>query len=112
MLFGEFTIPLKGLTALYCPSVNCYRRLNRCVAPGSGTWGYDDRTATMRVKASSPSATYMENRLPSSVANPYLVMAGTIAAGIDGINRKLKCPPPRDQDAAKLPLNLEEALQV
>lgn len=38
---------------------------------------------------------YVENRMPSGPANPYLVLAATVAAGLDGIARRLPCPDQR-----------------
>ena len=100
-----------ALTALCCPTPNCYRRLHHPWAPCTANWGIDDRMATVRVKNSTPSRTYFESRLPSSASNPYLVLAGHIAAGIDGIVNKLECPPAREENLPDLPHSLEEALQ-
>lgn len=110
---------LKALTAICCPTVNCYRRLHIIPTPNRVDWGYDDRLATVRVKADGgPSGTYIENRLPASAANPYLVLAATVAAGVDGLVNRLECPPARRVDNAKgdggnesvLPNTLPEAL--
>jgi len=56
----------------------------------------------------------VENRLPSAAANPYLVLAATIAAGLDGIINQLPCPPERVDTAQGAPLvsSLSEALQA
>ena len=43
--------------------------------------------------------TYVENRLGASACNPYLCLAATVAAGIDGIQRQMKLPPPIKGDA-------------
>jgi len=84
----------RALMALCSPSVNCYRRLGTIMTPNYVNWGIGYRSASFCAKTGSPSATYFENRLPGGVANPYLVMAATIAAGIDGIVNKLECPAP------------------
>ena len=55
---------------------------------------YDDRKCTFRVKGAGTSQPYLENRLPSSAANPYLVIAATVAAGMAGVNQKLTLPKP------------------
>lgn len=99
-----------ALTALCSPTVNCYRRLHSPFAPDICDWNFDDRNSYLRIKVGGENGTYMENRLPSSAANPYIVMAATIAAGIDGINRKLSPPSPHDTGASKLPFTLSEAL--
>ena len=100
-----------ALTALCSPTVNCYRRLHQPWVPCKFDWGLDDRTSTFRVKAYSPSGTCIENRLCSGAANPYLVLAATIAAGVDGIKNRLACPPPKDPVAAEVPHTLAESLK-
>ena len=69
-----------ALTALYCPTVNCYHRFSSGLAPNKVYWNFDDRLCTYRAKSSATGA-YLENRLPSSACNPHLVLAATIAAG-------------------------------
>lgn len=64
-----------------------------------------------KVNQSSETA-YFENRIGCSGANPYLVMAATVAAGIDGLVKKLVPPPEKMQEGAGLPRSLEEALQA
>jgi len=56
----------------------------------------------------------VEHRIPSAAANPYLVMAATLAAGMDGIIRQLPCPEQRDDVAQAAPLvsSLSGALQA
>jgi len=56
----------------------------------------------------------VEHRIPSAAANPYLVMAATLAAGMDGIIRQLPCPEQRDDVAQGAPLvsGLSGALQA
>jgi len=61
----------------------------------------------LRIVAVNPRTTYIENRLPSSAANPYVVMAATVAAGIDGLVNRLEQP---SEPGEKLPSSLEEAL--
>jgi glutamine synthetase len=102
-----------SLMALCCPTVNCYRRLGGSFAPTIVDWAIDDRHATFRVKNYGPKETYVENRMPSGPANPYLVLAATVAAGIDGIVNRLSCPPQRvDGQGAPLVTSLAKALDV
>jgi glutamine synthetase len=102
------------LTALCSPTVNCYRRLHTIFAPSSADWGIDHRLAMIRTKVGHPKATYFENRIPGGSCNPYLVLAATIAAGIDGIVKKLECPPSKSatSDSVKLPESLSEAIEA
>ena len=102
----------QALTALCCPTTNCYLFLHTDLCPHKAYWGIDDRHSMIRVQNESPERTYMENRIPSGLANPYLVMAGTLAAGIDGVVKKMVCPKPHEPSLAKvLPQSLEEALR-
>ncbi|XP_046371078.2 glutamine synthetase-like [Haliotis rufescens] len=102
----------KALCALCRPTVNCYRAIYKPFCPSTIFWGIEHGEATIRVKNESPSKTYIENRLPSGKSNPYLVVASTIAAGLDGVLNKLECPPAGSVDNAEtLPHSLEEALE-
>jgi len=80
----------KALMAFSFPTVNCYRAVefHTCM-PVNNTWGFENRTAAFRFKSYSKRQTYIENRMPSSACNPYLVAAAVIMAGMDGIKRKL-----------------------
>ena len=64
----------------------------------------------LQVKVDGIEGTYIELRLPSSAANPYLVQAAMLVAGLDGINNALELPAPGSVGAAKLPGSLNEAL--
>ena len=101
-----------ALTALCAPTVNCYRRFHQPWAPHLTNWGLDNRQSCFRLKTGGETSTYIENRLPSSLSNPYLVMAGTIAAGLDGVDNELECPKMLDEDAELVPGDLEQALDA
>lgn len=101
-----------ALTALCCPTVNCYRRLHTFVVPDYADWALDNRTVSYRVKNHTPADTYIENRLPSGLANAYIVMAGTIAAGLDGVENQLACPSKGRKGAQPLPYNFTQALNA
>ena len=113
----------RAMNSICSPTFNCYRRLDKPWAPCTSGWGIDNRMEAYRVKNYSPEETYIESRLPSGSANPYLILAVTIAAGIDGIENKLPCPPPRpcavsindiytEMELSKVPLTLTEALKA
>ena len=81
----------KALTALQCITMNCFERCKPgTFAPTNNSWGFDNRTVGFRVKNGSPSSTYIENRIPGAGSNPYLVTAGCLIAGMDGIKRNLQ----------------------
>jgi glutamine synthetase len=107
------------LTAVNLPSVNAYKRLkDYTFAANRVSWAIDNRTAAVRIPAGDPDSRRLEIRTASSDANPYLILAGTIAAGADGIARGLKPPPPIEGDAYRddtlelLPSRLGAAVDV
>lgn len=110
----------KYLPAIMCmlaPYVNSYRRLSRdSMAPINVQWGYDNRTAGLRVPPSGPEARRVENRVPSSDANPYLAHAAVLAAGYIGMNEGLEATTPIESDAKsrdfELPRGLLEAVAL
>ncbi|MFC0268279.1 glutamine synthetase family protein [Kushneria aurantia] len=75
--------------SLFAPNINSWRRLmpNHYAgsAPNNIEWGYDNRTVGLRVPVGSAESTRIENRLPGADANPYLVMAASLACGYLGI---------------------------
>lgn len=80
---------------MFWPTVNSYKRLvDGFWAPVKPTWGLDNRTASFRVIAGSPKSTRLETRCPGADINPYLAVAACIAAGLDGIERKLSLSTP------------------
>ena len=113
-----------ALAAICNPTVNSYKRINapRTVsgatwAPNSVTWTGNNRTHMVRV----PGPGRFELRLPDGAANPYLLQAVIIAAGLDGVRSKADPGKRHDIDmytqghtvkgAPKLPLNLLDALR-
>ncbi|MDA0265739.1 MAG: type III glutamate--ammonia ligase [Cyanobacteria bacterium] len=113
----------EALCAFTNPAVNSYKRLNAPVTTSGATWspntisyGGNNRTHTIRI----PEAGRFEFRLPDGAANPYLLPASLIAAGLDGITEKRDPGPRHDNNmysdplpagAAKiLPLSLLDAL--
>ena len=114
-----------ALAAITNPTVNSYKRINapRTVsgatwAPNSVTWTGNNRTHMVRV----PGPGRFELRLPDGAANPYLLQAIIIAAGLSGIRSQADPGPHSDidmyrdghtvTDAPKLPLNLLDALRA
>src|SRR6478736_3060476 len=68
--------------SLFAPNVNSYRRIARYqLAPVNVQWGYDNRTAGLRVAVSDPDARRVENRLGGADANPYNAIDGSLACG-------------------------------
>ncbi|XP_046575438.1 lengsin-like isoform X2 [Haliotis rubra] len=101
----------KAICAFANPTVNCYRNLGKLAYPSIIYWGIEDRQSCIRVKNEGPSKTYFENRLPGGKSNLYLVVASTIAAGLDGVIKNMECPSPgKPENGESLPLSLSEAL--
>lgn len=83
------------LMLIYAPFVNSFRRyVSGSQAPVNVQWGYDNRTTGLRVPASAPVARRVENRLAGADANPYLAIAASLAAGLAGMDGKLKASDP------------------
>lgn len=83
---------LRDFSLLYAPTINAYKRFQPgSFAPTAVAWGHDNRTCALRVVGHGRSMRF-ENRLPGGDVNPYLAVAGMIAAGIHGIENELELP--------------------
>lgn len=88
---------IKGMTAITNPLVNSYKRLvPEFEAPVYIAWSAQNRSPLIRVPAARGQATRVELRSADPSANPYLALAVTIAAGLDGVKRGLVPPAPVD----------------
>jgi glutamine synthetase len=108
-----------ALTALSAPTVNCYKRYKLwSFAPTNATWGVENRTVGWRTKGLGSAGAHIENRLPGGASNPYLVMAGVLAAGLDGLRNKTEPPAETTGIAygltgvADLPTRLDKSLDA
>ena len=82
---------LMEFAPMFWPTVNSYKRLvDGFWAPVKPTWGVDNRTASFRVLPGSPKSTRLETRCPGADMNPYLAMAASIAAGLQGVEKGMK----------------------
>ncbi len=111
---------LPFILPMFAPTVNSYKRLvEGAWAPTTLTWGIDNRTTALRALPGGTSSTRLETRVVGSDSNPYLAMAACLAAGLYGINNKLKLKTPAtvgngyaDTKNGTLPKNLWEATQA
>ncbi len=103
---------------LFAPNLNSYRRFQRgSHAPTAPTWGYENRTVSVRVPADAHEALRIEHRVSGADANVYLVMASILAGMLHGIEKKLEAPPPAkgntyEKFAANLPRYLPDAINT
>ena len=104
---------MKSLLALTSPTINSYTRLVKGAwAPTAATWGIENRTAALRVISGSAKAQRVEFRVGSADANPYLVAAANIAAGLAGIRDRLDPGEPMAGNAYDLQDELPIELQL
>ena len=119
-----------ALAAVVAPTVNSYKRIvPGYEAPVYVCWAQINRSAMIRIPSNTaerPNSTRAELRFPDPSCNPYLAFASMLAAGLDGIDQRLDCPPPvnnlniyemsdnelADKGIAQLPGSLAEALRA
>ena len=116
---------IKAITVLTNPIVNSYKRLvPGYEAPVYIAWSAKNRSPLIRIPTARGSGTRVELRNPDPSANPYLAMAAVIQAGLDGVEKAMTPPPPKDSnifdltaeqrkaaDIHSLPKNLREAVR-
>lgn len=104
--------------AFTTPTVNGYKRYQPySLAPDRVVWGVDNKGAMIRaIGRPGDAASRLENRSGEPGANPYLYIASQIAAGLDGLTRKVQPPAPVENpytaDAVPLPRTLGDALEA
>jgi glutamine synthetase len=119
-LFGQWLAGqlamARELAYFYAPAVNSYKRYQSgSFAPTRVAAGWDNRTCGFRLCGEGPSFR-VENRIPGADANPYLAFAATIAAGLHGVQARLKPPKPYEGNAyedgalPQVPKTLREAI--
>jgi glutamine synthetase len=102
---------LPAAMALLCANVNSYRRLTPYLsAPINVHWGYDNRTAGLRVPMSNAEARRVENRVSGADANPYIAIATSLACGYLGMVEGLQPTDPITGSAHDLPFGLPRSL--
>ncbi|MGW5850699.1 glutamine synthetase family protein [Streptomyces sp. NPDC055254] len=108
---------LRDFSLLYAPNINSYKRFQPgSFAPTAVAWGVDNRTCALRVVGHGRSMRF-ENRLPGGDVNPYLAVAGLVAAGLYGIEHRLELPEvctgnAYTGDYAHVPATLREAAEL
>jgi glutamine synthetase len=112
---GGWMAHIQDIFAFYAPYPASYKRfVAGSFAPTGLAWSYDNRTAAFRIVGHGPSLR-IECRAPGADANPYLAFAVTLAAGLDGIARRIEPPPMFSgdvyaaQELPRVPQSLPEA---
>lgn len=96
---GGLTKNAAAITALTNPTVNSYKRLvPGYEAPVYVAWSAKNRSPLIRIPAARGKATRLEMRNPDPTCNPYLALAGILAAGLDGIENKIEPPAPVNEN--------------
>lgn len=110
---------VKGMAPVTNPIVNSYKRLKPGYeAPISVAWSTSNRSTLIRIPAARGNSTRIELRNPDPTANPYLVFALMLRAGLDGIKNKLQPPAPvngniyemNTEEIPLFPRDLQEAI--
>ncbi len=108
-----------AINALGSSTINAYKRVDdHTFAPTQVCWGMDNRTVGVRAIAGQGPANRLEWRGGAADANPYLAIAGSLAAGLDGVRLGLRPPARVEGDAyaraelAPLPTTLEAGLDA
>lgn len=105
-------------TALLCPNINSYRRLQpNLYVPMFVNWGIDNRTVAIRIPAGGASSRRIEHRVAGADANPYIAMATVLYAMYEGIAKKLTPAKPQEGNTFEidnpcLPSRLIDALAL
>ncbi|MDD5020986.1 MAG: type I glutamate--ammonia ligase [Endomicrobiaceae bacterium] len=116
---------IKSMSAITNPLVNSYKRLvPGYEAPVYIAWSARNRSPLIRIPAARGNSTRVELRCPDPSSNPYFVLSACLAAGLDGIQNKMKIRPSTDRNIfkmtqeekdkagiASLPYNLINAVQ-
>lgn len=90
---GGILYHMRGMTAITNPIVNSYKRLvPGYEAPVCLSWSANNRSTLIRIPASKGDGARMELRSPDPAANPYLVLASILRAGLDGIRNQIEPP--------------------
>ncbi len=115
---GGLLEALPQLTLIFAPHYNSYRRLRpHSLAPTRVTWGYENRTAAIRIPGGPAVARRIEQRAAGADANPYLVLAAHLGAALEGMQEELDPGSPvegwnYDADAPQIPTEWASAIDL
>jgi glutamine synthetase len=111
-----------AMMVFFNPTVNAYRRISaEALVPTRASWGHDHRMTLVRVPSERDAGARLELRVGDGTASPYLAYTAALAAGLDGIRRRLEPPAPiegmiydlpEDIQGAALPTTFADALDA
>ncbi|XP_061882360.1 lengsin isoform X1 [Entelurus aequoreus] len=110
-----------ALSCLMSPGLGCRSHIAKTIKDPKrmlyATCGCNDNSSSFNIKSHGGRETHIDNKLGSAMANPYVVLAATAAAGLDGIRRNLSMESsfhkaPNQQKDFAIPVKLEDALEA
>ncbi len=109
---------MPGSTLIFAPHANSYDRMvpgNH--APTGISWGYENRTAAIRIPSGNAKARRIEHRVSGGDVNPYLMLAAVLGAAINGIEDGANPPAPitgnaYEQDLQQIPSDWKSAIDL
>ncbi|KAM9792202.1 LOW QUALITY PROTEIN: lengsin [Neosynchiropus ocellatus] len=110
-----------ALSCLMSPGLGCRSHIAKTIKDPKrvlyATFGCNDNSSSFNIKCHGGRETHIDNKLGSAMANPYIVLAATVAAGMDGIRRNLSIDgalhkAPGQQREYRIPVKLEDALEA
>ncbi len=106
---GGVLAGMRASTLIFAPHYNSYRRIEpNSHAPTAVAWGYENRTAAVRIPGGNPVARRIEHRVAGGDVNPYLMLAAVLGAALVGIEDEIEPSAPvvgnaHGADAPELP---------
>ncbi|XP_034043798.1 lengsin [Thalassophryne amazonica] len=110
-----------ALSCLMSPGLGCRSHIAKTIKDQKralfATCGCNDNSSSFNIKSHGGREMHIDNKLGSAMANPYIVLAATVAAGLDGIRRNLRVESglnkaPAQQREFSIPVKLDEALEA
>ena len=108
---GGLIAHMRQSTLIFAPHLNSFRRLSpNQHAPINVTWGYENRTAAIRIPGGKQSNRRIEHRVAGADTNIYLVVAAILGAALDGLKNCTEAPKPVSGDCSDDTIKKEIAL--
>ena len=109
---------MQETTLIFAPHANSYRRMRPgSHAPTGVAWGYENRSAAIRIPGGNPKARRIEHRVAGGDSNPYLVLAALLGGALVGLEDELTPTAPQkgniyEADVPSLPMDWPTAIQA